>query len=76
MGKRKPAAWGIVVRLDTGATLYYYLHPNRPGDEWTPRENQALRFNSEEEAQSRCRTFVTNSKAKEYYVVPLPLQRT
>ncbi|WGM18631.1 hypothetical protein QEH68_11195 [Paenarthrobacter sp. OM7] len=73
MGKRKPAAWGIVVRLDTGATLYYYLHPSRPGDEWTPRENQALRFSSEEEAQSRCRTFVTNSKAKEYYVVPLPL---
>lgn len=74
MGRRKPSAWGIVVRLDNGQKLYY-LHPCRPGDEWTPRENQALRFNSEEEAQSRCRTFVTNSKAKEYYVVPLPLLR-
>ncbi len=40
MGKRKPAAWGIVARLDTGQTFYYYLHPNRPGDEWTPRETR------------------------------------
>ncbi|MDR6436808.1 hypothetical protein J2790_001951 [Paenarthrobacter nicotinovorans] len=76
MGKRKPAAWGIVVRLDNGLQFYYYLHPNRPRDEWSPRENQAFRFTSEGEAQTRCNTFLTNSKAKEYYVVPLPLLRS
>lgn len=86
--KRKPAGsgktpheWGIVVRREDGAQLYFF-EKERVVDSWGKqlefwgRESQAYRFPSEEHARGRAATMQTNSAAIEYTVVRLaPLPR-
>jgi hypothetical protein len=75
MGKRnklKQQEWGIVVRKNDGEILYYCLPTGRQGPEWwSNRENEALRFGSQEAAFSLSQTFATNAVALEYRIVPL-----
>lgn len=69
----KQQEWGIVVRKNNGAILYYCLPTGRQGQEqWSNRENQALRFESQEAAHSLSQTFATTAVALEYWIVPLP----
>ena len=70
--KLKQQEWGIVVRMNNGGTLYYCLPTGRQAQEqWSNRENQALRFESQEAADALRRTFSTNAVALEYLVLPL-----
>ncbi|HEX6519709.1 MAG TPA: hypothetical protein VF070_06785, partial [Streptosporangiaceae bacterium] len=75
--------WGVVVRREDGAQLYYFVHEGhvdswgKPLEFWG-RETQAYRFPSEEHARRRAATMQTNAAAKEYTVVrltPLPRKR-
>lgn len=75
MAKRnrlKQQEWGIIVRKNNGAILYYCLPTGRQGQErWSNRENQALRFESQETAYALSQTFATNAVALEYLILPL-----
>ena len=69
-------AWGIVVRLRDGSTLYYFpdrtrAAGGRPLELWG-RESQAHRFPSHEAAATLAERMQVNSDAKEYLVVPMP----
>lgn len=70
--KLKHQEWGIVVRKNNGDILYYCLPTERQGPEsWSYRENEALRFGSQEAAYSLSQSFATNAVAREYRIVPL-----
>jgi hypothetical protein len=80
-GRNRPArAWGIVVRLANGSTLYYSLdalnrdREGNPLERWG-RQSQAYGFPSEQEARRVAAAMQTNSAAEEYAVVLLPLVR-
>jgi len=58
------------VRLADGSTQYYAEQSARQGQhEWTPRENQAHRFNTHRDAASFVALCERNSIAQEYVVV-------
>jgi len=75
---KTPHEWGIVVRLANGTSLYYCLdervvdHRGNPYERWGLL-SQAYRFPSEGDARRVAAAMQTNSAAKEYTVVPLPL---
>jgi hypothetical protein len=62
--------WGIAVRLADGSHRYYCLEGAIQG-QWGPRESQARRFASADDAQRQASAFQTNDAAKEYLVVHL-----
>ena len=71
--KLKRQEWGIVVRKNNGAILYYCLPTGRQvHEQWSDRENQALRFESQEAAEALGQTFATNAVALEYLILLLP----
>ena len=68
--------WVIAVRLRDGQHQYYNASMSRQGQsEWTPRINQAQRFDTEAEAAKVGSRFDTNSTAKEYQVLRVPGRR-
>lgn len=66
-------SWGVVVRLADGRRLFWCAPSSRRSgqDQWGPRDTQALRFTTQEEAQRVAAQFETNAAAKEYLVVQL-----
>ena len=70
MSKTAAREWVITVRLPDGAIRYFCEPTDRQGQaEWSPRENQAKRFEVEVDAIRVSRSFATNDVAKEYAVV-------
>ncbi len=64
--------WVIALRLNDGRRLYYNASLHRQGQaDWTPRVNQAQRFETERDAADVSTRFETNDAAKEYQVVRL-----
>lgn len=73
--KLKKQEWGIVVRKNDGGILYYCLSAGRQGQEcWSHRENEAVRFGSQDAADSLSKTFSTNAVAWEYRVVRISME--
>jgi hypothetical protein len=72
MGVVPGSEWVIAVRLNDGR-MYYNASLDRQGQsDWTPRTNQAQRFDTEADAARVAARFETNASAKEYEVVRLP----
>ena len=71
--KRKAEAWVVAARLSDGSGLYFSPPGSRVGgqDEWSPRVNQAVRFDSKAEAEQVAARFDVNGVVKEYLVVKL-----
>jgi hypothetical protein len=68
----KGAEWGVVVRLADGSSLFYSPGSGRQGQEdWSPRESQARRFATQEEAKREAASVSTNAQAQEYRAVRL-----
>lgn len=63
----KASRWAVTVRLADGSTRYYAVQSARQGQqEWTPRENQAHGFATEDEAAAFAASCDRNGEAKEY----------
>jgi hypothetical protein len=72
MASAERAAWGVAVRLADGSKLFYSPESGRHGQEdWSPRESQARRYATQEEAEREAQAFRTNAQAREYQVIPL-----
>ena len=64
--------WVIAARLNDGRRVYFNGASDREGQsEWTPRINQAQRFDTESEAAKLAGAFGINASAKEYEVLRL-----
>ncbi len=72
MASAKRAAWGVVLRLADGSRLFYSPESGRHGQEdWSPRESQARRYATREEAEREAEGFTTNGQAREYLAIRL-----
>jgi len=70
------AAWGIAIRLEDASRRFYCKTTGRSGQpEWSPRANQARRYDSREGAQNIVDAFKTNGNLVVYEVVELPRLR-
>ena len=70
MASGKRAEWGVVVRLPDGRRLFYSPESGRQGQEdWSPRESQARRYATREEAEREAEAFSTNAQAREYLAI-------
>lgn len=68
----KRAEWGVVVRLADGSHRFYAPQSGRQGQEdWSPRESQARRYPSREDAEREAASFTANSQAREYMAIKL-----
>ena len=69
----KLGQWGVAVRRADGSHLFYAPDSGRQGGQvdWSPRESQACRYATREEAEWQAQTFATNAQAPEYLVVRL-----
>jgi len=68
----RKAAWAVVVRLADGRRLFYSPRNGRQGQEsWSPRESQAHRYASREDAERDAASLTTNAQAREYLVITL-----
>jgi hypothetical protein len=64
--------WVIAARFNDGRRVYFNAAGERQGQsEWSPRINQAQRFDTEAEAAGVAAAFDTNTSAKEYEVLRL-----
>jgi hypothetical protein len=62
--------WVIAASLYDGRRVYFNAAGERQGQsEWSPRVNQAQRFDTEAEAAKVAAAFETNASAKEYEVL-------
>lgn len=58
MSSSRAGTWGVVVRLADGSLRYYAPHSRRQGQaDWSPRESQARRFPSRDEAERQITAF-------------------
>lgn len=72
MAAAKRADWGVAVRLADGSRLFYSQGSGRQGQEdWSPRESQARRYATREEAEREAEAFDTNAQAREYLAIQL-----
>jgi hypothetical protein len=73
IGTVSGSKWLVAVRLPDGSNLYFSPGSDRQGQsDWSPRRNQAQRFETEVEATDVAASFEVNASAKEYLVLRTP----
>ena len=66
----KASRWVVTVRPADGTVRYYAAHSGRQGQqEWSPRENQAHVFSTQDEAATFAASCERNAEAKKYAVL-------